>query len=77
MSATIPPMPRVRAPIQPIGRYLRIGHTGHRRLETLQGNGRLLARHVVVQASKLKCQKYLIGALEAAGAEIVPETEAA
>ncbi len=43
MSATILPLPGVRAPIQPITHYLRIGHTGHRQLETLQGKGRLLA----------------------------------
>ena len=74
MSAII--LPGVRAPIQPITHYLRIGHTGHRQLETLQGKGRLPARHVVVQASKLKFQKDLIGALKAAGAEIVLDTEA-
>ena len=77
MGAMIPPMPGVRAPIQPITRYLRIGQTGYRQLATLQGNGSLPAHRVVVQASKLKFQKDLIGALKAAGAEIVLDTEAA
>ena len=57
MTAKILPLPGIQAPAQPIAHYLRIGHTGYRELETLLENGRLLARRVVVSASKLKFQK--------------------
>lgn len=77
MSAVILPMPGIRAPTQPIAQYPRVGHTGHPKLEPLQAEGRIPARHVVVNASKLKFQKELVSALKAAGGEVVLDTDAA
>ncbi len=36
---------------KPVGRFLRIGSTGHRQLETLHGSGKLHVDRVVVEAS--------------------------
>ena len=77
MIAKILPLPGIQAPTQPIAHYLRIGHTGYRQLETLQGNGRLQARRVVINASRLKFQKELVSALKTAGAEIILDTDVA
>ncbi len=44
MSAKTWPLPDVRAPAQPIPNDPWIGNTGHRRLQSLQGNGLLPAR---------------------------------
>lgn len=77
MTAKILPLPGIQAPTQPIAHYLRIGHTGYRELESLLENGRLLARRVVVSASKLKFQNELVSALKTAGTEIILDTDAA
>lgn len=78
MNATILPFTSdIPPPTPPIAHYLRIGLTGHRKLETLQGEGRLLARRFVVDASRLAFQKELIGTLKTEGAEIVLDTNAA
>jgi hypothetical protein len=77
MTATILPMPGIQAPRQEIAHFLRIGHSGHKQLETLHGKGRFPAQRVVVDASKLKFQKELISALRAAEAEIVLDTNVA
>lgn len=77
MAAQILPLPGFQASTQPIGHYLRLGHTGHVQLGTLLARGRLPATRVVVDAAKLKFQKELLTALRAAGAQIVLDTNAA
>lgn len=77
MAAQILPLPGIQAPTQPIAHYLRLGHTGHQKLEALLATNRLPARRIVVDASKLKFQRELVNALQASGAEIVLDTNAA
>lgn len=66
-----------QAPAQPVAHYLRIGDTGHRLLADLHEEGRLPARRVVVDASRLRFQKELVESFRAAGAEIVLDAKAA
>jgi hypothetical protein len=40
---------------KPIGRFLRIGSTGHRQLETLHESGKLHVDRVVINASPIRC----------------------
>jgi len=77
MPAQILPLPNVRAPAQPIADFLRIGPTRHHLLADLHAEGRLPARRIVVDASRLRHQKELIDAFRAAGAEIVLDTKVA
>jgi hypothetical protein len=51
--------------------FLRIGHTGHRKLEALLASGRLPFGRMVFDAAYIGGQKELLGALSAAGREIV------
>jgi hypothetical protein len=74
MSAQILPL---RAPAQPVADFLRIGDTGHHLLADMLAEGRLPARRVVVDASRLRYQKQLVEAFRAEGAEIVLDTKAA
>jgi hypothetical protein len=74
MSAQILPL---RAPAQPVADFLRIGETGYLLLADLHAEGRLPARRVVVDASRLHHQKELIEAFRVDGAEIVLDTKAA
>lgn len=45
---------------EPIGHFLRIGSSGHRRLETLLGSGKMMIDRVVVDAAA-------VGAIERPG----------
>jgi hypothetical protein len=62
---------------KPIGRFLRIGSTGHRQLETLHESGKLHVDRVVVEASQFERQKELVGVLAESGVELTLETNVA
>lgn len=55
----------------PIAAFLRVGHTGHRKLEQLQASGRLPYRRFVFDACHAVEQAELLKALKASGCEIV------
>jgi hypothetical protein len=55
----------------PIAGFLRIGHTGQRKLEALHAAGRLPYRRVVFDAAHLAEQIDLLKALKGSGCEIV------
>ena len=55
----------------PLAGYLRLGHTGHRKLADLQAAGRFPYRRIVVDAAHLAEQRDLLKTLKAAGCEIV------
>jgi hypothetical protein len=74
MTAQILPL---RVPAQPVADFLRIGDTGHHLLADLHAEGRLPARRVVVDASRLRYQKSLVEAFRTDGSEIVLDTKAA
>lgn len=76
MNATILPLPGIRAPIQQIGHFIRIGHVGHK-IESLLEQGRFPAGRVVVEASELKSQRDLLSAFKSRGIEIVLDTNVA
>lgn len=61
----------------PIGQFIRVGHSGHRQLETLYSAGRFLAQRVVIDAAQFDAQHDLISALWEAGTEIVLDTNVA
>jgi hypothetical protein len=54
-----------------IGSFLRVGHTGHRKLENLVAASRLRFRRFVFDASHIEQQHDLLGTLQRAGCEIV------
>lgn len=54
-----------------LGGYLRVGHTGHRKLADLHASGRLPFKRVVVDAAHLMEQLDLIKTLKASGTEVV------
>jgi hypothetical protein len=54
-----------------IGSFLRIGHTGHRKLESLIAASRLRFRRFVFDASHIEGQRDLLGTLRRSGCEIV------
>jgi hypothetical protein len=62
---------------KPIGRFLRIGSTGHRQLETLHGSGKLHVDRVVVEAAQYERQKELVGVLAESGVELTLDTNVA
>lgn len=62
---------------QPIAHFLRIGSSGHRRLEELLAAGRLPYSRFVVDAGAFARQADLIQALRAAGNELVLDTNVA
>lgn len=70
-------LPSARAPATPIAHYIRIGETGHLRLEELHGHGRFYARRVVIDASTFKFQRKFFEALKKDGIELVLDTKAA
>lgn len=74
MSAEILPFPQ---PITPIAHYIHLGDSGYHKLADLHSSGRLPARRVVVDASKMARQRDLIDALRKDAAEIVIDTKAA
>ena len=55
----------------PLAGFLRVGHTGHRKLLDLQAAGRLPFRRVVFDAAHLEEQIELLKQLKASGCEIV------
>src|SRR5712691_328374 len=57
--------------VSPLAGFLRVGHTGHKKLEALQSAGRFPYRRVVVDAAHLTQQLDLLKALKASGCEIV------
>ncbi len=57
--------------ISPVGHYLRIGHTGHRKLEDLHASGRLAIDRVVVDAAHITKQKDLLDSLRASATEVI------
>jgi hypothetical protein len=61
----------------PIGSFLRVGHTGHRKLEALIAASRLRFRRFVFDAAHIDEQKDLLTTLERSGCEIVLDPNAA
>ncbi|HEX4184124.1 MAG TPA: hypothetical protein VHY34_12785 [Caulobacteraceae bacterium] len=61
----------LRPQTPPVAGFLRIGHTGHRKLLDLQAAGRLPFRRFVFDAAHLEEQIELVKRLKAAGCEIV------
>ena len=55
----------------PLAGFLRLGHTGHRKLADLQAAGRFPFRRVVVDAAHFIEQQDLIKTLKASGCEII------
>jgi len=55
----------------PITHFLRIGHSGHRQLETLHEAGRLPTGPIVLDAGRYDMQRELAETLSAAGSRIV------
>jgi hypothetical protein len=51
--------------------YLRVGHTGHRRLEALHAAGTLKFNRFVFDAAHIDEQIVLLKALKASGCEVV------
>ena len=60
-----------------ISQFLRVGSTGHRKLEHLLGGGKLPPTRFVIDAASYDKQIDLIRALKEVGAEIVLDTNAA
>src|ERR1700735_3098899 len=60
-----------------IGGFLRVGHTGHRKLESLIAASRLRFRRFVFDASHIEGQRDLLSPLRRAGCEIVLDPSAA
>jgi hypothetical protein len=61
----------------PIGSYLRVGHTGHRKLEALIAASRLRFRSFVFDAAHIGEQGDLLSTLQRAGCEIILDPNAA
>ena len=61
----------LRPQTPPIAGYLRIGHTGHRKLAELHASGRLPYRRFVFDAAHLNEQRELAKTLKSSGCEIV------
>lgn len=68
MSATVL---QLRPQSPPLAGYLRLGHTGHRKLAELEAAGRFPFRRVVVDAAHWGEQADLAAALKSSGREIV------
>jgi hypothetical protein len=67
----------LRPQTPPLAGYLRLGHTGHRKLAELQAAGRFPYRRIVVDAAHVAEQHDLLKTLKAAGCEIVLDPNAA
>ena len=75
--AQILPFPKPgAATLTPVSCFVRIGEA-HRQLSSLHAAGHLPARHAVVDASRLRHQSEIVGAMREAGTQIVLDTEAA
>src|SRR5260370_17753486 len=68
MAATVHDL---RPPSPPLAGFLRVGHTGQRKLEALHAAGRFPYRRVVFDAAHLAQQLGLLARLRAIGCEIV------
>ena len=64
-------------PVLPFGHYLRLGHTGHRKLEDLHASGRFGIDRVVVDAAHIDDQRELLDSLRSAGTEIILDPKVA
>ena len=64
-------------PVRLIGHYLRLGHTGHRKLDDLHASGRLSIDRVVADAAHADEQKELRDALRATSTEVILDTRMA
>jgi hypothetical protein len=60
-------------PCPPLAGFLRVGHTGQKKLEALHAAGRFPNRRVVFEAAHLPEQLGLLERLRASGCEIVPD----
>ena len=67
----------LHSPPLPIGSFLRVGHNGHRKLESLLAASRLRFRRFVFDAAHIDEQQDLLGTLQRAGCEIVLDPNAA
>lgn len=61
----------------PIDQFIRIGHSGHRQLETLHSSGRIHLSHAVIDAAEIQAQADLVTALRESGTDIVLDTNVA
>lgn len=73
MANVIPLHPRPSS----VGLFIRLGHTGHRKLETLLAAGRISIDRAVVDAAHLVEQRDLLDALRKSGTELILDTKAA
>ncbi len=64
-------------PSNPVGQFVRIGHTGHRALESLYIANRVKIDHAVFDANHIKRQEDLRHTLFDGGAEIILDTKSA
>ena len=63
--------------VNPIGHFVRIGHTGHRVLESLYTAGRVSISHAVFDANQINKQKDLLHTLFDGDTEIILDTKCA
>ena len=64
-------------PISEVGHFLRLGHTGHRKLEDLYASGRFAIDRVVVDAAHIGRQEELLNSLRGSATEIVLDPQVA
>jgi hypothetical protein len=62
---------------EPITQFLRVGFSGHRRLEQLLSAGQLPLARIVIDAAAFRRQTDLVGAIQASGRELTLDTNAA
>lgn len=73
MSATIHRLD----PVLPIGHYLRLGYSIHRKLDNLHASGQLAIDLVVVDAAHIVEQKELLESLRGSATEIILDSRVA
>jgi hypothetical protein len=61
----------------PIGHVIRTGEIAYKQLENLHAEGRLPAKSLIIDASKIRFQKQLIESVKAEGAEVILDTKVA
>jgi hypothetical protein len=64
----------LQPPPHAVGWFVRLGHTGHRKLETLHAAGRLPIDRVVADAAHLDDQRDLFAVLQSSNVEVVLDT---
>ena len=77
MADNVLPFPYGVHPTQPVAQFIRLGELQYQSLGTLLAEGKLPAKRIVVDASKIRHQRELIKAFKETGAEIVLDTKAA